>query len=348
MAKNLKKAPNSNTLKAIAEAGKASANSKATVDIDIELLDENPDNSRIFNMENIDGLMKTIKEEGFSGAIEVYKKEDGRYEISSGHRRVRAAKKLGFKTVPAIVTIKPDEITTRIRLLSSNIHNRDLSALDKARAMDYYAETLKLAGNKKYSNRELNIKVAEFFNTSDSTVRRYRYLIGLIDPLKELLESKVISYKDMYQIGGCREDIQREFLEKIQSFDLVDGEYPASRVKDSAARFFEKNNEDSKKVQKRNFSDLQSESLIQEELVSDDVDFSFADMTALDDVINKAVEENVSNSNPSTEHPSTSDDSLYDNFVLFLDDYAENKIKTLNAKKKKELKKKLERIIAML
>ncbi len=347
MAKNLKKAPNSNTLKAIAEAGKASANSKATVDIDIELLDENPDNALIFNMDGIDGLAKTIKDEGFSGAIEVYKKEDGRYEISSGHRRVRAAKKLGLKTIPAIVSIKPDDITTRIRLLSSNIHNRDLTALDRARAMDYYAETLKLADNKKRSAREMNLKIAEFFNMSESTVRRYRYLTGLIDPLKKLLESKKISYKDMYQIGGCSEDIQKAFLDKVQSWELIDGEYPPNRVKDAAARFFEENKEDGGSKDKRSFSELPSTSIIQEEFGSDDIDFSFADTTALDEVINKVVEE-TSEEKETINDLSVSDESLYDNFVLFLDDYAEKKIKTLSAKKKKELKKKLERIIAML
>ena len=80
-------------------------------DIEIDLIDMNNDNESVFGLDDIDYLAENIKEDGFSGAIAVYALDNGRYEISSGHRRYLAAKQLGMKTIPAIVSENVDDIT---------------------------------------------------------------------------------------------------------------------------------------------------------------------------------------------------------------------------------------------
>lgn len=73
------------------------ANTANIVRIPLEEVHENPDNNKIFSMDKIDRLADTIEDEGFVGAIEVFKISDHYYEISSGHRRFEAMKMVGEK-----------------------------------------------------------------------------------------------------------------------------------------------------------------------------------------------------------------------------------------------------------
>lgn len=67
--------------------------------IDVTLIDENPDNIEVFDMENIDLLANDISKYGFRGAIEVLDRKNGRYEVLSDHRRLRAVRELGWNTI---------------------------------------------------------------------------------------------------------------------------------------------------------------------------------------------------------------------------------------------------------
>ncbi len=161
------------------------ADSVLLTNIPIELIDENPDNEKIFNMNDVDTLSRTIEKEGFTGAIEVLKKPDGRYEISSGHRRYRAIKELGKKTIPCIISTYTDETTRAKKLLSSNINNRILSPLDWARALQYYTEKVAIPSGKT-TKAEIVEDCSNYFNWSRSKYYRY-YTISKLQPeLQEL------------------------------------------------------------------------------------------------------------------------------------------------------------------
>jgi len=60
---------------------------------------------------------------------------DGHYTVLTGERRVRAALAAGWTTIPALVEDAPDPIATHTRRLLENLHRRDLSPLDEARAL---------------------------------------------------------------------------------------------------------------------------------------------------------------------------------------------------------------------
>ena len=102
-------------------------------DIDMDLIDFHPDNEEIFGHDDIDYLAEEMNEEGFSGVIEVYEKVNGRYEISSGHRRYLAAKANNMTSIPSIVYPDTDEVTKSKRVIMKNIHNRRMTPLKWAK-----------------------------------------------------------------------------------------------------------------------------------------------------------------------------------------------------------------------
>lgn len=183
MAKDFGKALGNAAIKVAGQVSKTKANAPKVEMISISLIDENPDNELIFSMDEIERLSESIKTEGFRGAIDVFKKPDGRYEISSGHRRIRAAVKAGLTEIPCFVNAMPDDIVRARRLLDGNITNRVLKPLDYARSIDYYINfVLKPSGFKGQVNKEC----ASYFNISASNVYRYRSLLSMDESLQTL------------------------------------------------------------------------------------------------------------------------------------------------------------------
>ena len=194
--------------------------------IPLDMIDENPDNEQVFCMNDVEYYAEGIKEEGFAGAIWVFDKGNGRYEISSGHQRFRAVQKLRetdstVTTIPCIISKMPDEISKSIRLLSSNIRNRRLSPMEWARAIEYYKqnvlEPLKDQGKKPQGKtRDL---CARFCNMSPTTVARYEALMKLSTELQDILEhnDQYIPYTSLYEAATLSEEAQSILAHKINS-----------------------------------------------------------------------------------------------------------------------------------
>lgn len=170
------------------------------VDLDISMIDANEDNSKIFTMVNIDLLADTIEREGFRGAIEVFRKPNGRYEVLSGHRRLAAVKKLGHDRIPAIVSDMPDDMTKSTMLLSSNINNRDLTPADKVRMVSYYYNHVLLQDGWREQrkaegkNTDRQEACAEFFGYSITNIKRYKALADIDADLQKFLSVEDFPY----------------------------------------------------------------------------------------------------------------------------------------------------------
>lgn len=184
------------------------------VDIELDLIDKNDDNEKIFNMDDIEYLAKSIKQEGFYGAIEVFKKPDGRYEISSGHRRYEAMKFLHRETIPCIVNDMPDDYAVGIKLLSCNIKSRKLTPLDMARSIDYYEKLEKKKGHKGNFTKKASL----FFNISESQVYRFQVLLKLIPELQNLANEPNFPYSALRGAVNLSESAQKKLYEQITLF----------------------------------------------------------------------------------------------------------------------------------
>jgi len=163
------------------------------VDIPLSEIDPNPYNAQIFSMKDIESLAVGIEEEGFFGAVEVYRKDDGRYELSSGHRRYEAVKRLGHMTIPCIISEMPDDAARMRKLISSNIRSRNLSPIEKARAIQAFEQTFSKKEAKEMGETRRKI-IADFFCMSESMVQKYKALLKLIPELQELMLDPNIPY----------------------------------------------------------------------------------------------------------------------------------------------------------
>lgn len=221
---NPNKSPNADMLKSIQKKAVTQANSRPTIDLDLNLIDENPDNAKVFNMEDIERLAETIKNEGFFGVVEVYQKPDGRYELSAGHRRTRAVRSLGWKTVPAVVVEMPaEEAKVRRKLIFSNINNRDMTPMDWARAMEYHKQTIQMEndidGENSKKKMSVNVveQVAHDFGYKKANVFRYLKLLSLIPELQELVEKRLVPWSVMQTVAGESKEIQLQIAEEIKT-----------------------------------------------------------------------------------------------------------------------------------
>lgn len=181
-------------------------------EIELSQIDPNPGNAQLFNMTNIEHLANIIKEEGFTTPIEVFLKDDGRYEITSGHRRYEAMKLLGRKVIPCCITEKYESDTKRDRkLLSSNIATRKLSPYEMATAIAFYESILK---KEKYKGNT-RIKVAEYFGISESNVYRYKCILNLIPELQEFCKKPQFPYSSLRAAANLTPEEQKDLYDEL-------------------------------------------------------------------------------------------------------------------------------------
>lgn len=155
----------------------------AAGEIELDRIVEDPDQPRrSFDEEALNGLAENIKAHGIQQSIQLrWSDRHGKWLIVYGHRRYRAAKLAGLKTIPcSFIGDGVDESTIRVRQLVENCQREDLAPMEMAQGIDALAE---LAG---WSNR----KIAAELGLNHTTVGRYRSLLKLPDEVQQLVESR--------------------------------------------------------------------------------------------------------------------------------------------------------------
>lgn len=104
------------------------------LEIDIDLIDPNPDQPRTrFNETKLEELAHSIKESGLVQPILVRRIESGRYQIVAGERRWRASQKAGLHRITAVVREVSDEGLLELALVE-NIQRQELNPIEEAQA----------------------------------------------------------------------------------------------------------------------------------------------------------------------------------------------------------------------
>ena len=210
---------------------------KRVEQIDISLIDEFKDHPfRVIQDEDFNKLKESIKENGVFDATIVRLKDDGRYEMISGHRRLLACKLLNYKEIPCIV----EEMTREeaiIRMVDSNIHREKTLPSEKAYAYKMKYEALKT--QRKESMSQLNTEVCQVgtvtrtdgllsneLGESARQIQRYIRLINLIPEILKLVDNNELNIKPQMamspavEISYLSEQEQRwllEIMDKYQS-----------------------------------------------------------------------------------------------------------------------------------
>lgn len=173
------------------------ANREEIVEIKLSELRVNPYQPRkIFDEKAIEELSNSIKEHGVIQPIIIKKAIKG-YEIIAGERRVRASKKAGLETIPALIRNFTDEQMLEIALLE-NLQRENLTAIEEALAYETMLEKLKI------THDELSKKVGK----SRSHITNLLGLLRLPKEVQEMIGNNQISMGHARVLSKLEDDNQ--------------------------------------------------------------------------------------------------------------------------------------------
>ena len=198
-------------------------------DIPIELIDEFPDHPFKVRMdEDMDQLVESVKERGLITPITLRPKEDGRYEIVSGHRRKKACEIAGLSTVKADVReMSRDEAI--IMMVESNLQRSVILPSEKAFSYKMRLEALKRQGKRTdLTSNPLGGKlgetaeyIGEKSGDSATQVRRYIRLTELTPELLDLVDEGAIALRPAVELSYLTCDEQEMVYEQILDCDCT-------------------------------------------------------------------------------------------------------------------------------
>ena len=160
------------------------------------------------NDESLKELANSIKENGLYTPLTVRLKEDGRYELISGHRRKAAMELLGITETESYVKELADEEAT-IEMVDSNMYREKILPSEKAFAYKMKYDAIKHQG-KKTSGHD----VQKLDDKSDRNIRRYIRLTNLIPELLQLVDDTVLKDKRTALTMGLLPAVELSYLNK--------------------------------------------------------------------------------------------------------------------------------------
>ncbi len=196
---------------------------------------------KINNDLNYEELKESIKENGILVPAIVRQKEDGSYEMISGHRRKKICEENGIKQIPCIIkNISDDEAV--VMMVDSNLQRDKILPSEKAQAykmkldaLNHQGKTLSPLGTKSSSVDEIN--------DSKSQIYRYVRLTYLIPELLQLVDDTVLKDKRAVLTMGIRPAVELSYLtkdqqemvyEEISYEDLTPSHVQAKRIRSLA------------------------------------------------------------------------------------------------------------------
>ena len=197
-------------------------------DIPLSEIDDFPDHPFKVRMdEDMDLLVQSVKERGVIVPITLREKEDGRYELVSGHRRKKACELAGFDTIRAeIRDLTRDEAI--ILMVESNLQRSVILPSEKAFSYKMRLEAMNRQGrrtdltstpvvSKLRSNEELGIQTGD----SREQIRRYIRLTELIPPLLDMVDNGRIGIRPAVELSYLSKESQAELAEIISFMDAT-------------------------------------------------------------------------------------------------------------------------------
>lgn len=198
-------------------------------DIPLELIDDFPDHPfKVRNDEDMMQLVESVKERGVITPATVRQKEDGRYELVSGHRRKRACELAGFETLRSeIVDLNRDEAT--ILMVESNFQRSEILPSEKAFAYKMRLEAMKRqAGRPRKenvspvgTNLRTDEQIAQETGDSRNQIHRYVRLTNLVPELLEFVDEGRIKMRPAVELSYLDEDCQRDVVDEIDLNDAT-------------------------------------------------------------------------------------------------------------------------------
>ena len=195
-------------------------------DIPLELIDDFPDHPfKVRDDEDMIQLVESVKERGVITPATVRQKEDGRYELISGHRRKRACEFAGFEALRCEV-VDLDRDAATVLMVESNYQRSQILPSEKAFAYKMRLEAMKRQAGR--PSKENSVPVAQNYEgktsrellgeqvgESQDQVRRYIRLTNLVPELLDLVDEGKIKMRPAVELSYLDEDSQRAVVDEI-------------------------------------------------------------------------------------------------------------------------------------
>ena len=204
-------------------------------------IDDFPDHPFKVKMdEDMDQLVESIKERGVITPITLRKKEDGRYEIVSGHRRRKACEIAGLETIPAEVKeLSKDEAI--ILMVDSNLQRSAILPSEKAFSYKMRLEAMKRQGMRtdltsspvatKFNAGRSDEELAQIVGEGKDNIRRYIRLTELIPKLLDIVDEGKIAMRPAVELSYLKKEEQEYLLEAMEFADATPSHAQAIKMR---------------------------------------------------------------------------------------------------------------------
>lgn len=199
-------------------------------EIPVKIIDQFPKHPyKVKDDEDMLALMESIKENGVLTPATVRKKKDGRYEMLSGHRRLRACRKLGMETLRCeVVDLDRNEAT--IFMVDSNLQRTTILPSEKAFAYKMRYEAMKRKAGRpskeNYAPVEQNLKgltsrelLAKEVGEGSEQIRRYIRLTELIPEFLDMVDDGKMGMRPAVEISYFPKELQEELADVMAAED---------------------------------------------------------------------------------------------------------------------------------
>lgn len=190
---------------------------------------------KVEDNEEMKMMIESIRDGGVKHPVIVRTKEDGNYEMVSGHRRKFASERIGLQEIPAIVRdLSKDEAT--ILMVDSNIQREKVLPSEKAFAYKLKMEALSHQG-KKETSRQVGEKlvsadlVGKDNGDSGRQVQRYIRLTELKKELLDMVDIGKIAFSPAVEISYLEKDEQGVLLSCINKYQATPSQAQAIHLK---------------------------------------------------------------------------------------------------------------------
>ena len=211
-------------------------------DIPISEIDEFPDHPfKVLIDEDMEQLVESIKRNGVMTPATVRLKEDGRYELISGHRRKKACELAGLETLKCEVKdLSRDEAI--IIMVESNLQRSTILPSEKAFAYKMRLEAMKRQAGRptkdNYSPMGNNLEfatssdeLAEKVGESKNQIFRFIRLTELVPEILQMVDDRQIAFRPAVEISYLSEEQQYTLLEAMEYSDATPSLAQAIKMK---------------------------------------------------------------------------------------------------------------------
>lgn len=187
---------------------------------------------QVRNDDEMAAMVESVKDKGVTQPAIVRPREDGGYEIVSGHRRQKASELAGFADMPCIIRNLTDEQAIT-QMVEDNTNQREnILPSERAKALQMQLEAIKQQGVRTGNGQRSNEVVAERNKMTVKQVQRYIKLNELVPDLMKMVDEKKIAFTPAVELAFIKPKNQKYIAIAIEGQQSAPSLSQAQRMRD--------------------------------------------------------------------------------------------------------------------